>query len=229
MTSLSRAVINSAGRGTRMGQARPKCLTPILRFPLIHWQLEALCSFREVVVVVGFRAQEVIDTVRAIRPDAEFIMNSEYESTGTAASLSIALRSSESPVISVDGDLLVHPHDLHSLASTTIPAIGVSDIQSLAPVLVSCDIGEDGEVLATAFHHAEPVDSVRNPREWTGLVTLDPKLHHVSGKGHVYQMIAPLLPCPVVNVRCREIDFPAEVPVMENWLRTLIAEGVFHG
>jgi choline kinase len=38
-------VISAAGRGTRMGQARPKCLTPILEKPLIHWQLQSIEDF----------------------------------------------------------------------------------------------------------------------------------------------------------------------------------------
>ena len=228
MTHLPIAVINAAGRGTRMGQAHPKCLTPILGAPLIHWQLEALKLFRDIVVVVGFRAQEVIDAVRAIRPDASFVTNPEYETTGTAASLSLALHSADKPVISVDGDLLVHPQDLLALAGKTIPAIGVCTIQSLAPVLVSIETSATGELLATAFHHGGPV-ATANPQEWTGLVTIDPKRDPVTGKGHVYQMITPLLPCPAVNIRCREIDYPEEIPLMEDWLRPLIAEGVFHG
>lgn len=229
MTLLPTAVINAAGRGTRMGQTLPKCLTPILGTPLIHWQLEALQSFEDIVVVVGFRADEVIDAVRAIRPSASFIINPDYATTGTASSLSLALCESDKPIISVDGDLLVHPDDLFALSTARMPAIGVCHIQSLAPVLVSRETSAAGELLATAFHHGDATSIIENAMEWTGLVTIDPKRHHVSGKGHVYQMITSLLPCLTVEVRCREIDYPAEIPQMESWLRALIAEGAFHG
>ena len=39
----------------------------------------------------------------------------------------------------------------------------------------------------------------------------------------------PSMPCRAVHVRCREIDYPEEVPLMEAWLQTLIGEGVFRG
>lgn len=229
MQTLPTAVICAAGRGTRMGQGRPKCLTPILGRPLIHWQLQALAAFREIVVVVGFQGKEVIDVVRSIRPDAEFVSNLEFETTGTASSLSLALNQSRNPVISIDGDLLVRPQDILALATTRVPAIGVCEIQSLAPVMVSLDTRAAQGMLATAFYHMEPAPQDAEVLEWTGLVTIDPRGRPVSGKAHVYQMIAPLLPCPAVRVECREIDFPAEVPLMENWLHNQIDEGNFRG
>lgn len=229
MKSLPTVVISAAGRGTRMGQARPKCLSPILGKPLVHWQLQSIEDFSHLIVAVGFRADEVIAAVRAIRPDAEFVVNREYETTGTASSLSLAMNRAKRPVISVDGDLLVHPADVLSLAHATTPAIGVCDIQSLAPVLTRIQVADDGELLATSFHHGETMASTADMLEWTGLVTFDPGTHTVSGKGHVYQMILPLLPCRAVHVRCREIDYPEEVALMEAWLQTLIEEGVFRG
>lgn len=229
MTCLPTVAISAAGRGTRMGQAIPKCLTPILGKPLIHWQLNAIKAFPRVIVAIGFLAPDVVDAVRAIRPDAEFVTNSEYETTGTAASLTLALAHAGSPTISLDGDLLVHPEDFLALSIGPIPSIGVCNIQSLAPVLTDIQTIAPGELRATAFHHGEPARSSAGRLEWTGLVTLDPQLQQVSGKGHVYQMISHLLPCRAVNVRCREIDYPAEVPLMESWLASLLQEGVFHG
>jgi GTP:adenosylcobinamide-phosphate guanylyltransferase len=223
------AVINAAGRGTRMGQNRPKCLTPMLGRTLVEWQLSALHSFAEIIVVVGFQAQEVIAVVGRSRPDAVFVINPEFETTGTAASLSLALGQARFPVVSVDGDLLVHPDDLLALISTSVPAIGVSDIQSLAPVLVSTHRSCSGVLEASAFYHGEPPPPDIKTLEWTGLVTISPTEHTVRGTGHVYQMIRPLLPCPAIHVRCREIDYPEEVPAMEIWLRELIDQGVFHG
>lgn len=229
MASLPTAVICAAGRGTRMGQGRPKCLTPILGRPLIHWQLEALVAFPELIVVVGFQSQAVIDAVRSIRSNAVFVSNPEFETTGTAASLSLAMRQTRNTVISIDGDLLVRPEDILALASTSVPAIGVCGIQSLAPVVVTLDTIAAGSMLAKAFYHMEPAPQDANVLEWTGLVTIDPRVHPVCGKGHVYQMIASLLPCPAVQVQCREIDFPSEVPLMEDWLRAQIDAGSFHG
>jgi GTP:adenosylcobinamide-phosphate guanylyltransferase len=230
MNPLPTVVISAAGRGTRMGQAMPKCLIRILEKPLIHWQLNAVEAFPKVIVAVGFRAAEVIAAVRAIRPDAEFVSNHEYETTGTAASLSLALALVQGPAVSLDGDLLVHPADLLALAGGQTPSLAVCDVQSLAPVLTSIETAADGGLQATAFHHGEPTPVTTGMlMEWTGLVTIDPRAHPLSGRGHVYQMISPLLPCRAVRVRCREIDYPAEVPLMESWLRPLIDRKIFRG
>ncbi|MEF8754075.1 MAG: NTP transferase domain-containing protein [Accumulibacter sp.] len=223
------AVINAARRGTRMGQSRPKCLTPILGRLLVEWQLLTLSTFEEVVVVVGYQAQDVIAAVSKLRSDAVFVTNSEFGSTGTAASLSLALEHARFPVVSIDGDLLVHPNDLLVLTQSAVPSIGVSEIQSLAPVLVSARCNAAGLLEAIAFHHGEPPLPDALTKEWTGLVTISPKVHTVRGTGHVYQMIRTLLPCPAIHVRCREIDYPEEVPAMEEWLRDLIDQGTVHG
>lgn len=229
MSHLPTAVINAAGRGTRMGQSRPKCLTPILGKPLIRWQLQALAPFTRITVAVGYCSQDVMDAVRAIRPDANFVTNADYSTTGTAASLSMAAATSPGPVLSIDGDLLVHPADLLALATPPFPAIGVCKAQSLVPVYVKLKPADDNVLYAYSFHHSEeglpPIDDL----EWTGLICFDPRTQAVSGSGHVYQMITPLLPCRAIPVRCREIDFPSEIAAMEMWLNRLIDERAFDG
>ena len=229
MIQCRTAVINAAGRGTRMGQNRPKCLTPMLGRALVEWQLLTLAAFEEIIVVVGYQAQDVIAVVSKIRRDAIFVTNPAFGSTGTAASLSLALDRARFPVVSVDGDLLVHPHDIVALANSAVPSIGVSDIQSLAPVLVSTRRNPAGFLEATSFYHGEPPPPSVQTLEWTGLVTISPETHKMRGTGHVYQMIRTFLPCPAIHVRCREIDYPEEVPAMETWLRELDDQGVFHG
>lgn len=212
-----------------MGRDMPKCLIPILGRPLIHWQLETIRDYPRVIVAVGYRSQEVIDTVATLRSGVEFVTNANFESTGTAASVSLAMARANGPIISLDGDLLVHPLDLRLLASGPAPSIGVCDIQSLAPVLTRIVANGNRDILATSFHHNEQFTDTSSMLEWTGLVTLDPRIHKVAGNGHVYQMISPLLPCRAVRVRCREIDFPEEVPLMEAWLQTLIDQGATNG
>lgn len=229
MSQLPTIVISAAGRGTRMGRDMPKCMIPILGRPLIHWQLDVIRDYPRVVVAVGYRAKEVMAIVAAKRPAAEFVTNAEFESTGTASSVSLAMVRAGGPIISLDGDLLVHPHDLRKLAEGPMPSIGVCEVQSLAPVLTRIADTETGSKLATSFHHDEQLADTSGMLEWTGLVTLDPRIHKISGQGHVYQMISPLLPCRAVQVRCREIDFPEEVPLMEAWLQSLIDEGVMNG
>jgi CTP:molybdopterin cytidylyltransferase MocA len=226
MNNRPTIIINAAGRGTRLGRHQPKCLVPFRNRPLIHWQLQNLHAFPDIVVVVGFLANDVMDTVRTIRPDARFVFNECFAGTGTASSLCLGARNARGSVVSLDGDMLVHPADFASLCAAPQPCIGVSAIQSNAPVLVAVSASQPR--LATQFltepTHAEGMDCF----EWTGLVMFDPISLPLDATGHVFQMISPLLPCHTVHVRCCEIDFPDEMPAMENWISHLIDEGMLH-
>ncbi|UCV29293.1 phosphocholine cytidylyltransferase family protein [Ferribacterium limneticum] len=230
MKSKPTVVINAAGRGTRLGHSCPKCLVHFLGQPLIHWQLQTLEQVDNLVVVIGFQAEEVKRAVVSRRPDAKFIFNEKYASTGTASSLCLAARSSTGPVLSLDGDMLVHPDDLACLLSAPRPCIGLSPIQSNAPVLVEVERDpSSGKENAIQFLYQKQATDPTRCYEWTGLVLFDPAALALDSEGHVFQMITPLLPCQTLHVRCSEIDFPDELPQMEKWIATLIKEGDLHG
>jgi len=230
MNSQLSVIINAAGRGARLGQARPKCLVPFLGQPLIHWQLQTVGENTDLVVVIGYQAEDVRREVVARRPDARFVYNERFSSTGTASSLCLAAKTCDGPVLSLDGDMLVHPDDLRRLLSAPYPCIGLSPIQSDAPVLVDVR-GEsgDGEERATRFHYQVLATDCSSCFEWTGLVVFDPATLSLDAEGHVFEMITPLLPCRTVHVRCCEIDFPDELPLMQKWIALLVKEGFLHG
>lgn len=230
MSSQPSVIINAAGRGARLGQARPKCLVPFFDQPLIHWQLQTVAEVADVVVVIGYQAEDVRREVVARRPDARFVYNERFSSTGTASSLCLAARSCDGPVLSLDGDMLVHPDDLKRLLYAPYPCIGVSPIQSNAPVLVDVrSESGDGEERATQFHYQVSATDSSSCYEWTGLVVFDPTILSLDAEGHVFEMITPLLPCHAVHVRCCEIDFPDELPQMQTWIAALVKEGFLHG
>jgi choline kinase len=230
MNSQPSIVINAAGRGTRLGQERPKCLVPFLGQPLIHWQLQTVAQVADLVVAIGYQAEEVRREVVARRPDARFVYNERFSSTGTASSLCLAARICTGPVLSLDGDMLVHPDDLARLLSAQRPCIGLSPIQSNAPVLVEVGrrLGDEGE-RATRFLYQVLATDPASCYEWTGLVVFDPAELSLDAEGHVFQMINPLLPCHTIHVRCCEIDFPDELPQMQKWITALVEEGSLHG
>ena len=230
MSSQPSVIINAAGRGARLGQARPKCLVPFLGQPLIHWQLQTVAQIADLVVAIGYQAEDVRREVVARRPDARFVYNERFSSTGTASSLCLAARSCAGPVLSLDGDMLVHPDDLERLLSAPRPCIGLSPVQSNAPVLVEVrrEPG-DGEERATRFLYQVPPTDPASCYEWTGLVVFDSAELSLDAEGHVFQMITPLLPCHTVHVRCCEIDFPDELPQMQKWIAALVEEGTLHG
>lgn len=230
MNSLPTVIINAAGRGTRLGQERPKCLVPFQGEPLIHWQLQAIPKNVAIIVVIGFQADLVRKAVSVRRPDVTFVFNDRYATTGTASSLSLAARMHGGPVLSLDGDMLVHPNDLLRLLHAPRPCIGLSPIQSNAPVLVEIHHSPDNqEEHAGRFLYQVTAPNSSICHEWTGLVVFDPSTLSLDADGHVFQMITPLLPCSVIHVRCREIDYPDELPYMDQWINSLINEGVLRG
>lgn len=223
-------IINAAGRGTRLGQSRPKCLVPFLGQPLIHWQLQTVAQVEDIVVAIGYQAEEVMREVVARRPDARFVFNEKFSSTGTASSLCLAARSCSGLVLSLDGDMLVHPVDLARLLTAPYPCIGLSPVQSNAPVLVEVTRhGNSMGEFASRFIYQTPATAQAVCYEWTGLVVFAPTSLPLDAEGHVFQMITPLLPCHTIHVRCCEIDFPDELPKMGKWIEALISEGFLRG
>ena len=81
-------VISCAGKGTRLGIGTTKALVDIEGKPLILHQLEQLGEYDDIRIVVGYHAEEVIETVKKVRDDIKFVFNHDYETTGTADSFS---------------------------------------------------------------------------------------------------------------------------------------------
>jgi choline kinase len=216
-------VVNAAGLGSRMGLNRPKALVEIEGRPLIAWQLAMLDSVEDVRVVLGYRAAEVAEVVFALRPEATVVLNHEFASTGTAASFLRGAAGADGPVVSLDCDLLVHPDDLRAFIDGPAPLLGVFRRQSMEPVLVEV-VERDGEEMAVQFTREPDADPAW---EWSGLVSLG---HSTvvpgTSRGHVFEMVAPILPVPVREIRAREVDYEEEIEDMAAWIRSLTDEGV---
>ena len=223
MSISTTVVVNAAGLGSRMGLNRPKALVEIEGRPLIAWQLAMLDGVEDVRVVLGYRAAEVADVVFAIRPDATVVLNHEFASTGTAASFLRGAAGARGAILSLDCDLLVHPHDLRAFIEEPAPMLGVFPAQSLEPVLVAID-EQGGRSMATSFTRDQlPGEGW----EWSGLVSLrHPSDAPEGARGHVFEMVRPLLPLPTREIRAREVDYEEEIDVMADWIRSLIDEGV---
>ncbi|HEY1520555.1 MAG TPA: NTP transferase domain-containing protein [Solirubrobacteraceae bacterium] len=211
-----RVVINCAGEGRRLGLGKTKALVSVLGEPLISWHLRMLRDVDDIVVVAGYQATEVIDTVRAERPDVAFAFNHDYATTGTAASLARGARGAAGDVISLDGDLLVHPEDFGTFLADGTACLGVAPRSSSDAWLTSIE-QIDGEPAATGFHRDG------DGMEWTGLARVpgtlvDNAVRTGQAHGHVYEMLTPHLPLPVRQVRTREIDTSADYDQAVTWL-----------
>ena len=115
-TSPVRAIILSAGQGTRLGTMtaqRPKCLLPIAGASILEWQLRALnkAGVPEAVVVTGFGAEVVEFEVRRLQPSltlrASTRFNPFYGVADNLGSCFVARDLLNGPCLLLNGDTLV--------------------------------------------------------------------------------------------------------------------------
>lgn len=203
-------IINAAGMGKRLGLNTNKSLIDIKGKPLIIRQLECLDKYDDIRIVVGYQAQQLIDTVCAYRKDIMFVFNHEYMTTKTAASLCLGKKYSREMVISLDGDILFKPDDLENFINGDEEAIGVCAPYTKEPVYVKTDLIK-GREKAIEFSRKE------GKYEWTGLLKVYSERLQ-SGSDHVYKLITPNLPLQVINVNLKEIDNMDEYKNAIKWL-----------
>jgi choline kinase len=209
-------VINCAGEGRRLGMGKTKALVSVLGQPLIEWHLRMLRDVRDVVVVVGHQAGDVVDYVSARRRDIVFAFNREYATTGTAASLALGCRGARGDIISLDGDLLVHPEDFHGFLAAEGSCLGVAPPTTTDAVFTTVS-QRGGTATATGFNRTG------QGLEWTGLLRVPGAVVEAAHArretaGHVYEMLTPHLPIPARDVRAREIDTPADYDRAVDWV-----------
>ena len=201
-------IISCAGMGTRLGIGTTKALIDINGKPLIIHQLENLPEDLDIRIVVGYQAERVMEVVKEYRKDVTFVFNHEYKTTGTGASFSKGLVGANEVVIALDGDLLVHPDDLHAFLALDYDCIGGCDPTTDNPVLMTIDENEN----VVEFSRE------RGSLEWTGLVQIE-QAKLTPGTGHVYQMLEPVLPIKVMKIRTKEVDTPNDYENALAWVR----------
>jgi len=121
---VRRALILAAGMGRRLmplTATRPKCLLEIDGRPLLNQLLYALRSLGvdEWVIVVGYRRELIQTEVPAYKlspRSLEWVVNREYRSTNTLASVATAAHKLRGePFLLLNGDLWIQPHALEPL------------------------------------------------------------------------------------------------------------------
>jgi bifunctional UDP-N-acetylglucosamine pyrophosphorylase/glucosamine-1-phosphate N-acetyltransferase/UDP-N-acetylglucosamine pyrophosphorylase len=96
----------AAGKGTRMKSELPKVLVPVCGRPMLEYVLDALAAagIKKTVVVVGYRAEDVQQTVGG-RKNIAFALQAEQRGTGHAVmSAREHLSGHDGPVLVVAGD-----------------------------------------------------------------------------------------------------------------------------
>lgn len=210
--SFSRTVIiGCAGMGNRLGLGTTKALIEIDGKPIIIRHLEYLRDEDDVRVVVGYQAEKVIDIVRNFREDVTFVFNHNYRETGTGASVALASRYANEYILSLDGDLIIHPDDMEKILSFHDEFIGGNPVETEDPWMLQT-YEKDGKEYVSAF------SKCMGNYEWNGVTQMKAS-KMLKGTGHVFQMIEPYLPIEFMSIRTREIDTTADYDRAVEWVR----------
>lgn len=204
-------VISCAGMGNRLGLGTTKALVEIDGKPLIIRHLEMLQDEKDIRVVVGYQAKKVIEVVRAYRNDVMFVFNHQYRETGTGASVAAAAKYAGEYILSLDGDLLVHPDDMKKILAYEGEFVSGGEPETDDPWMVQT-YEENGREFVSAFSHNE------GSYEWNGIAQMKSQ-KMLKGTGHVFQLIEPYLPVTFMKLRTREIDTINDYDRAVEWVK----------
>ena len=214
---VSRTVIIScAGMGNRLGLGTTKALVEVEGKPLIMHHLEKLKDESDIRVVVGYQAEKVINVVRKYRKDVVFVFNHNYRETGTGASVALASQYANEYILSLDGDLIIHPDDMKKILECDHEFVsgGIPDTDE--PWMLQT-YKDDGKEFVSAFSK-----NIGN-YEWNGITQMK-SAKIKNGQGHVFQLIEPYLPIPFLELSTREIDTVNDYERSVEWVRNNFRE-----
>ena len=203
--NIKHAVISAAGLGSRLGLDMPKCLVELEGHCLIYYLLHLLKDVQDIRIVVGFKEQQVIDYVRAIRPDVTFVRNANYANTSNAYSLHLATQHLSEPYLSIDGDMYVEPESFHRFVNACAQhknLIGISRSFTEEAVFVELD---EQQKMIKGFRRNPPDEF-----EWCGVAYFS-DLKVSPDANYVYNEIEPMLPIAAEIVDVFEIDTPQDL------------------
>lgn len=210
--AVSRTVIIScAGMGNRLGLGTTKALVEIEGKPLIVRHLETLQEEKDIRIVVGYQAEKVIEAVQRVRDDILFVFNHQYRETGTGDSVVLAARYAEEFVLSLDGDLLVHPEDMKRILACDHEFVSGGVPTTDDPWMLQTYV-ENGKTYVNAF------SKNAGNYEWNGITQMKSE-KMLNGSGHVFQLIEPYLPIPFLELQTREIDTVSDYERAVEWVK----------
>lgn len=205
---IDTAIICSAGKGSRLGHNIPKPLVEVCGKSLIEWQLKALEDMRNVIVVVGYKKEYVIDEILSHRDNVTIVVNREWENTNTAYSLSLACELTDGPVLTIDGDTIFDKQQVLKMTNHE-KAIGITKPMSDEGVFVR--LNHDKTI-------AEFTRAVNTGYEWTGMSAMPSHIYRGRQNCFVYQIIEKNYPVYAERVELIEIDTPSDLERARQWL-----------
>lgn len=193
-----KAIICSAGVGSRLGLNIPKALIPIGNKFLIELQIEALSTY-DITVVVGFKHDEVIRVLN--KYNVSYIINKDYKLTNTSHSISLC-NFNENCLI-LDGDLIFNPLSI----KVCDEFVGICKTRSSQPVCVTIDRGN-----VTSFTRNY------NEYEWACICCCNPNLFNGCTTEFVYSVLEKNLPIKYKIIESYEIDTKEDLAGINEWM-----------
>jgi choline kinase len=194
-------LIAAAGIGSRLGMNMPKCLIEVHGRSLLERLLvDVLADERDIRIVVGFRADDVIAKARSFRDDLLFVRNPSFRDTSVRHSFWLAARHVTQACVIVDGDMLIAPESWRAFrhqAERQDSLIGVAAASTTDAVFADLD------VLTQQLRRFTRRD--RLGYEWCGVAKMSPRLFEKQTE-YVYQCIEPILPAPAFELDTAEVD-----------------------
>ncbi|MCE2715729.1 MAG: NTP transferase domain-containing protein [Pseudomonadota bacterium] len=214
MQTIKNAVIAAAGMGKRLGFDMPKPLIKIHEKTLIEYQLDLLQEIENIYVIVGFRAEEMINHINSIRKDVIFVMNHDYAHTSTLFSLQLALRYIKGPYIFLDGDIYLHKKEflsfLEKASASSEDIIGITKTKSEDSVFV--EMNDKGQVI-------DFTRKIKHEHEWLGLGYFKNVLFSSNEKlADVFSQLYKYLPLNSFVFDAYEIDTPKDLELAERYI-----------
>lgn len=204
-------VISCAGMGNRLGLSTTKALVDVDGKPLIIRHLEMLDAEDDVRIVVGYQAERVIAEVKKYRTDVTFVFNHNFKKTETGDSVVLAAHHANQYILSLDGDLLVHPEDMRAILNCHQEFVGGCVMETDDPWTLKT-FQKDGIEYVGSFSKCQ------GNYEWNGVVQIESKKIQ-EGNGHVFQLIEPYLPLPFMKTRTKEIDTIHDYERAVSWVK----------
>lgn len=223
-----KVVILAAGKGSRLGDTHlPKPLTRLVNGKsILQTQLDVLkqyVSLDQIVVVVGYHKEEIIDRF----PDLMFVFSPHFSQENTSKSLLRALNKIDDDVLWLNGDVVMHPSVIASVLNdpktsmvVNVGSVGEEEVKYRLDdeqriVEVSKQVVEaDGEALGINFWKKEDLEALR-----TNLQQCLDTDYFEKGIELCIDQGMPVWSVAVNHDLCTEIDFPEDLKKANDMLR----------
>jgi len=157
-----KAIILAAGRAKRLRPITnnlPKCLLKFNGSAIIDYQVSALRKnkIKEIIVVVGFQKQKIIQHLKKNYPDVsfKFVENKKYKETNPAYSLWLARKYLTNSTIYLNADVLCNPEIIKKIIKDKKPSVTAIQRVPWDEEEVNVIINKDSQIIEMGKHIAK--------------------------------------------------------------------------